>query len=71
MLIPARLASRRNVASIAYHWRRYVDNGREVTAQNMHCNKILKDFYKKWEALGQMKKQDVPKLTTLSYMNTP
>ena len=54
VLIPARSASRLNVASITYHY--YTNTSCEVTPQNMHYVNVLKDFHIECKALEQMEK---------------
>ena len=69
VILPARCSHRLLVAAIAWHY--YTDTGRNVTAQNMHYNNVLKDFYVEWKAIVAMSDIDSPSVPCITKNNPP
>ena len=69
VILPARCTHRLIVAAVAWHY--YTDTGRAVTAQNMHYNNILKDFYVEWKAIIAMSDVDSHSVPCITKNNPP
>ena len=67
--LPAKCMLRLQVAAIAYEY--YYSIGREITLDNMHYTRVLKEFYVEWEAVTKLSKEDKPEVPKLTKHVTP